>query len=95
MLIDGQPHSDIQTKERQDRKRRERRVLGAMPPNCTAPGDDEELRRSGRQLCRAPDELVVSAHHDVAEPVELGRVGGEAANRARDRAPRTARARRA
>jgi leucyl aminopeptidase len=33
---------------------------------------------------RAPDELVVSAHHDVAEPVELGRVGGEAANRARD-----------
>jgi leucyl aminopeptidase len=28
--------------------------------------------------------LVVSAHHDVARPVELGRVGGEAANRARD-----------
>jgi leucyl aminopeptidase len=37
------------------------------------PGDDH-----------APRELVVSAHHDVAEPVELGRVGAEAANRARD-----------
>jgi leucyl aminopeptidase len=33
---------------------------------------------------RAPAELVVSAHHDVSESVELGRVGGEAANRARD-----------
>src|SRR5918992_1499391 len=33
---------------------------------------------------RAPAELVVSAHHDVSASVELGRVGGEAANRARD-----------
>jgi leucyl aminopeptidase len=33
---------------------------------------------------RAPAELVVSAHHDVAASVELGRAGGEAANRARD-----------
>src|SRR5215218_6060476 len=33
---------------------------------------------------RAPRELVVSAHHDVSGPVELGRAGGEAANRARD-----------
>jgi leucyl aminopeptidase len=33
---------------------------------------------------RAPGELVVSAHHDVSGPVALGRVGGEAANRARD-----------
>jgi leucyl aminopeptidase len=33
---------------------------------------------------RAPTELVVSAHHDVSASVELGRVGGEAANRARD-----------
>jgi leucyl aminopeptidase len=33
---------------------------------------------------RAPEALVVSAHHDVSRSVELGRVGGEAANRARD-----------
>jgi len=33
---------------------------------------------------RAPGELIVSAHHDVARAVELGRVGAEAANRARD-----------
>src|SRR5215217_283275 len=33
---------------------------------------------------RAPRELVVSAHHDVSGPVEVGRAGGEAANRARD-----------
>ena len=33
---------------------------------------------------RAPAELIVSAHHDVARAVELGRVGAEAANRARD-----------
>ena len=33
---------------------------------------------------RAPDALVVSAHHDVAAAVEAGRVGAEAANRARD-----------
>jgi leucyl aminopeptidase len=39
----------------------------------TEPGED-----------RAPEALVVSAHHDVSRSVELGRVGGEAANRARD-----------
>jgi leucyl aminopeptidase len=39
----------------------------------SAPGED-----------RAPGTLIVSAHHDVARPVELGRAGGEAANRARD-----------
>ncbi len=33
---------------------------------------------------RAPAELIVSAHHDVARAVELGRVGAGAANRARD-----------
>jgi leucyl aminopeptidase len=33
---------------------------------------------------RAPEALVVSAHHDVAAPVEAGRAGAEAANRARD-----------
>jgi leucyl aminopeptidase len=33
---------------------------------------------------RAPEALVVSAHHDVAGPVEAGRAGAEAANRARD-----------
>ncbi len=33
---------------------------------------------------RAPDALVVSAHHDVAAAVEAGRAGAEAANRARD-----------
>src|SRR5215207_874916 len=33
---------------------------------------------------RAPRELIVSAHHDVAEAVELGRAGGAGANRARD-----------
>jgi leucyl aminopeptidase len=33
---------------------------------------------------RAPAALIVSAHHDVSAPVELGRAGGEAANRARD-----------
>jgi len=33
---------------------------------------------------RAPETLVVSAHHDVSGPVEVGRAGGEAANRARD-----------
>ena len=33
---------------------------------------------------RAPAALIVSAHHDVARPVELGRVGAVAANRARD-----------
>jgi leucyl aminopeptidase len=33
---------------------------------------------------RAPAALVVSAHHDVSASVEVGRVGGEAANRARD-----------
>jgi leucyl aminopeptidase len=33
---------------------------------------------------RAPDTLVVSAHHDVSRLVELARAGGEAANRARD-----------
>src|ERR687894_2963838 len=33
---------------------------------------------------RAPEALVVSAHHDVAVPVEAGRAGAEAANRARD-----------
>ena len=33
---------------------------------------------------RAPAELLVSAHHDVSRAVELGRVGAEAANRARD-----------
>jgi leucyl aminopeptidase len=37
------------------------------------PGDD-----------RLPVTLVVSAHHDVSGPVEAGRVGAEAANRARD-----------
>src|SRR5918995_1196063 len=37
------------------------------------PGDD-----------RAPEALIVSAHHDVSGPVEIGRAGGEAANRARD-----------
>jgi leucyl aminopeptidase len=37
------------------------------------PGDD-----------RAPEALVVSAHHDVSAPVERGRAVGEAANRARD-----------
>jgi leucyl aminopeptidase len=37
------------------------------------PGDD-----------RAPETLIVSAHHDIAAPVERGRVVGEAANRARD-----------
>ncbi len=31
-----------------------------------------------------PEALVVSAHHDVAAAVEAGRVGAEAANRARD-----------
>jgi leucyl aminopeptidase len=33
---------------------------------------------------RAPETLIVSAHHDVSRLVELGRAGGEAANRARD-----------
>jgi leucyl aminopeptidase len=33
---------------------------------------------------RGPEALVVSAHHDVAGPVEAGRAGAEAANRARD-----------
>ncbi len=33
---------------------------------------------------RAPDALVVSAHHDVSASVEAGRAGAEAANRARD-----------
>jgi leucyl aminopeptidase len=33
---------------------------------------------------RALDALVVSAHHDVAAPVEAGRVAADAANRARD-----------
>jgi len=33
---------------------------------------------------RGPEELVVSAHHDVAAAVEAARVGAEAANRARD-----------
>jgi leucyl aminopeptidase len=33
---------------------------------------------------RAPEALVVSAHHDVAAPVDAGRAGAEAANRARD-----------
>src|SRR5215216_1427204 len=33
---------------------------------------------------RGPEGLVVSAHHDVAAAVEAGRVGAEAANRARD-----------
>jgi leucyl aminopeptidase len=33
---------------------------------------------------RAPDELIVSAHHDVAAPVEAARIGAEAACRARD-----------
>jgi leucyl aminopeptidase len=37
------------------------------------PGDD-----------RAPDALIVSAHHDVSGPVEAGRIGAQAANRARD-----------
>src|SRR5829696_3814210 len=37
------------------------------------PGDD-----------RGPEALVVSAHHDVAAAVEAGRIGAEAANRARD-----------
>lgn len=33
---------------------------------------------------RAPEALVVSAHHDVAADVDAGRAGAEAANRARD-----------
>jgi leucyl aminopeptidase len=33
---------------------------------------------------RAPGALVVSAHHDVSAGVQAGRVGAEAANRARD-----------
>src|SRR5215217_6681230 len=33
---------------------------------------------------RDPDVLVISAHHDVSSPVQAGRVGAEAANRARD-----------
>ena len=33
---------------------------------------------------RAPDELIVSAHHDVAGPVEAARIGAVAACRARD-----------
>src|SRR5215216_2013536 len=33
---------------------------------------------------RGPEELVVSAHHDVAAAVEWARAGAEAANRARD-----------
>src|SRR5829696_5319184 len=33
---------------------------------------------------RGPEELVVSAHHDVGAAVEAARVGAEAANRARD-----------
>jgi leucyl aminopeptidase len=33
---------------------------------------------------RAPDALIVSAHHDVSGAVEIGRAGGTAANRARD-----------
>jgi leucyl aminopeptidase len=33
---------------------------------------------------RAPEALVVSAHHDVAAAVDAGRAGAEAANRARD-----------
>ena len=33
---------------------------------------------------RAPQELVVSAHHEVAAQVDAGRAGAEAANRARD-----------
>ena len=38
------------------------------------PGDDDG----------GPEALIVSAHHDVAAPVELARVATEAANRARD-----------
>ena len=33
---------------------------------------------------RTPGTLIVSAHHDVAAPVEAGRAGAEAANHARD-----------
>src|SRR5918998_918917 len=33
---------------------------------------------------RAPEALIVSAHHDVTAPVQAGRPGAEAANRARD-----------
>jgi leucyl aminopeptidase len=33
---------------------------------------------------RAPEALVVSAHHDVAAAVDAGRAGAESANRARD-----------
>src|SRR5688500_12231910 len=39
----------------------------------TEPGED-----------RAPDALIVSAHHDIAAPVAVGRAVGTAANRARD-----------
>src|SRR5919108_5218736 len=33
---------------------------------------------------RAPEALIVSAHHDVAAAVDAGRAGAQAANRARD-----------
>ena len=48
-------------------------VLGAYEFTMFKSGDDED---DGAAL----DELVVSAHHDVAAPVERGRVVGESVN---------------
>ena len=63
---------------RRRRRRRARRghAAGRLPlPRAS---------RASRATDRAPEALVVSAHHDVAAPVEAGRAGAEAANRARD-----------
>jgi leucyl aminopeptidase len=52
-------------------------VMGAYEFTMFKSGDDED---DGAEL----GELVVSAHHDVAAPVEQGRIVGESVNLARD-----------
>ena len=52
-------------------------VMGAYAFTMFKSGDDED---DGAEL----GELVVSAHHDVAAPVETGRVVGESVNLTRD-----------
>jgi leucyl aminopeptidase len=52
-------------------------VMGAYAFTMFKSGDDED---DGAEL----GELVVSAHHDVAAPVERGRIVGESVNLARD-----------
>jgi leucyl aminopeptidase len=54
-------------------------VMGAYEFTMFKSGDDDE-DDDGPQLA----ELVVSAHHDVAAPVETGRIVGESVNLARD-----------